>query len=257
MCVQMFSQNTNKHWKEWGKQNPYYGVVSHEKYKGPVSPEALEHFFGSGEKHVNQLLRTISKLFPMDWKNSECVDFGCGVGRLLLPLAAQCQRVTGIDISEEMLNLASRHAAAKAVHNVSFLTTEQWRRPLIASCDFVHSFIVFQHISVPEGLKTAQDLLTSLRPGGLAALHFIVSRRLGILKSSSYYLKHRIPGMLIIMNVLQGKQWNEPFMQMNPYNIEHILTLFAHNDVKDVVLVPDMQKGALGLYFIGRKTPAH
>jgi SAM-dependent methyltransferase len=50
---------------------------------------------------------------------TDLLDIGCGIGRLLIPLAARVRSVTGIDVSAEMVKVARRRSASYA--NVTVL----------------------------------------------------------------------------------------------------------------------------------------
>lgn len=47
------------------------------------------------------------------WKPRRSIEYGCGTGRVAVPLALQCAQwggaVAGLDLSPEMLRLARRH----------------------------------------------------------------------------------------------------------------------------------------------------
>jgi len=250
----MLTRDAERHWKSWGKQNPYFAVLSHPDYKGALRDDDLARFYQSGEAHMDRVLRLVAARYPMDWSTGRGIDFGCGVGRLLLPLAARMRTVVGLDVSPDMLAIAQGRAVQQQCPNITLLTTAQWQAAPREGCDFLHSFIVFQHIPCAEGLRLAEVLLDRVRPGGVAALHFTTRRRLGAAKGLVYALKRHVPGALLVFNLLQGKRWNEPFMQMNEYRIEELVALFHRAGFHDVALHPEFQEGALGFYFVGRRT---
>ncbi|MCH8920853.1 MAG: methyltransferase domain-containing protein, partial [Chloroflexi bacterium] len=55
------------------------------------------------EKRTEEELPHLLEGIPLrrDWTS---LEIGCGIGRLLRPIAAQCQRVIGIDLSENMIS---------------------------------------------------------------------------------------------------------------------------------------------------------
>lgn len=91
------------------------------------------------------------------------LEIGCGIGRLLEPLADNhetCQ-FYGIDISPEMLKLAPKKP------NITYGKAPK-------NLDMVYSMLVFQHIPHEEKLtyiKMAYDLL---KPGGTLVFQFVV-----------------------------------------------------------------------------------
>ena len=77
---------------------------------------------------------------------NHALEFGCGVGRLVIPLAKIAKRVTGIDVSESMINEAKRNCESRKINNVFLTKTDDSLSLLANNYDFMLSFIVFQHI---------------------------------------------------------------------------------------------------------------
>jgi len=77
-----------------------------------------------------------------DWR---VLELGCGMGRLLRPLAPRVARVVGVDLSEEMLRRARDHCGG--LPNVELHSTDGDLGFLPdRAFDFVFSHIVFQHL---------------------------------------------------------------------------------------------------------------
>lgn len=53
-------------------------------------------------------------------KNSSVLDIGCGPGRFAVEFAKKSTQVTGVDISDKMLNYAKKNAEAEHLTNASF-----------------------------------------------------------------------------------------------------------------------------------------
>src|SRR4051812_40383981 len=88
-------------WREFGRSDPYFGVLSTDRFRAKnLDDAALDEFFASGERHVAQLLDAIRNHVLPDPSLNDALDFGCGVGRLVLPLATRYRAVTGIDIAD-------------------------------------------------------------------------------------------------------------------------------------------------------------
>lgn len=56
--------------------------------------------------------------------DSEVIDLGCGPGRFVTEFAKTAGHVTGIDISEKMIELGKAHAEANGIENVTFLAED-------------------------------------------------------------------------------------------------------------------------------------
>ena len=95
------------------------------------------------------------------------LDFGCGLGAstplFLHELGAQ--RVTGVDVSEGLLDRARETFAGEP--RARFATIDAHDAPGSADIAFVNG--VFHHIPVTDRAKALQYVRRTLRPGGLFA----------------------------------------------------------------------------------------
>ena len=101
------SKDSDSHWERFGEQDPYFGVLSSEEFKSNRLDDATrEIFFVSGEEHVDHVFTTIKTHITPDFHASKALDFGCGVGRIIIPLAKRCDEAVGVDVSIAMLEEA-------------------------------------------------------------------------------------------------------------------------------------------------------
>ena len=114
--------------RDFGRDDPYFGVLSHEEYSGEnLTPTGVEKFFKSGEAHVAQLLALIERT-TIPLRSGRVLDFGCGVGRLLIPLATRFCDANGVDVSEGMLTECKKNLEHRKLTNVeSFRTNSEFR----------------------------------------------------------------------------------------------------------------------------------
>lgn len=66
----------------------------------------------------------LALLTSEDLKGVAALDVGCGTGRLALPLAPLCRRVTGIDRDAQAIREARERAAALGLGNVEFVVAD-------------------------------------------------------------------------------------------------------------------------------------
>ena len=160
-------RDTDSDWELMAKDHPYYSVITDPKYFGPsLSDEAQKEFFQSGVLHVKGVLEIIRSHFDPRFKPNVVVDFGCGVGRVLLPFACESKKAVGVDVSETMLNLARKHALEKKLSNILFLRSDEDLESLSSGYDLFHSAIVFQHIPPTRGYILLRNLFEKLCSGG-------------------------------------------------------------------------------------------
>src|SRR5215813_8304094 len=140
--------NTDRTWKKLGEIDPYYGVLSHPRFRAAATEgEIRREFFMSGEDHVERVFATIRENLDPEFAPSRALDFGCGVGRVTIPLARRIAQVVAIDVSDSMLSEANKNCEEAGVRNVTLLKSDDGLGRLSGDFDFLHSFIVFQHIS--------------------------------------------------------------------------------------------------------------
>lgn len=130
-----------------------------------------EDFRASGEKDLVEEILDGIELAP----DAEALEIGCGVGRLLVPLATRVAAAHGVDISEVMIGKSKEYCAGSP--NVTTRVTDGTLEAFAdGSLDFVYSFIVFQHIPFVEAIESyVREAGRVLSPGGL--LRFQVDGR--------------------------------------------------------------------------------
>jgi SAM-dependent methyltransferase len=122
-----------------------------------------EQFLESGERDLDDLVLDGIHLRP----EASALEIGCGVGRLLIPLARRVACVQGVDISPVMIETSRAYTASTP--NVSARVTDGTLAGVAdASLDFVFSFIVFQHIPAAGPIRAyVEEAARTLKPGGV------------------------------------------------------------------------------------------
>jgi SAM-dependent methyltransferase len=251
----MSMENTDVEWEKFGAQNPYYGVLTDDKFKSSnLNDLALAEFFESGEAYVEELLTTIRRLYQHSQNPKKILDFGCGVGRLVIPFSKRSEFVVGIDVSESMLKEAAKNCAGRSITNVRFMRSADDLNGVAEQFDFVHSYIVFQHIPVLYGEKIVQRLLDLLARGGIGALHFTYARigdqpRLRI----PGFIKRVVPYYDIIRKLCRGIPLSRPELRMYGYNTNQLLQIFQMNGVHEIHLRFTKHQVHLGVILFFKK----
>jgi SAM-dependent methyltransferase len=168
--------STDADWEQWGRRDPYYGVLADPRFRATVlTPAAREEFFFLGQLHVDQLLANCRRLFGGDFAPQRVLDFGCGVGRLLLPFAAIASEVVGVDVAPSMLAEARRNCDQAGLNGVSLVLSDDRLSQVQGQFDLVHSSLVIQHIAIERGLVLFEELVRRVRPGGVGAIHVAIA----------------------------------------------------------------------------------
>ncbi len=117
-------------------------------------------------RHGCHYLRTVNGAKSLLTGSDLVLDFGCASGEMSLDIARHVQRVSGIDVSEEMIELAKRKARDRQVDNAYFDQADAFDQRLESgSFSAVAAFNVLHLLDdIPRTLTRLADLL---EPGGL------------------------------------------------------------------------------------------
>lgn len=169
--------STDREWERWGQLDPYFGVITHERFRrSNLDDEARRAFFDSGRVQVDYVLAMCRTFIDSTFQPVDVMDFGCGVGRVTIPFAAHCTTAVGIDVSVSMLEEARRNVLDQGAQNVAFHACNDDLTPWHGAFDLVHSCIVLQHIE-PERVRSLfGELVRCVRPGGICALQLTYAK---------------------------------------------------------------------------------
>ena len=105
-------RNSDKEWEAFGRNDPHYGDLSHERFrKDKLNDEPIEEFFRSEREHIDFVLETIRTSVEPGFAPSRALDFGCGIGRCSIPLAHVCRSVVGVHVRRNILSFLSERKA--------------------------------------------------------------------------------------------------------------------------------------------------
>ncbi len=217
-------------WIGYGKDDPYFGVLSDEKYRNKnLNQEVLEEFFETGRTYVKETGDRIAKQYGISLENCSILDFGCGVGRLAIPFAQATQHaVVGLDISKDILVKAKAHADSMLCANLEFIHYDGKNLPETQKFDFVHSYIVLQHIEPAIGFHLIHQLMEKVKIGGILQIQVTYGNNWPKIKYAHYYLRSTNAIYNFIYSSLKNRKLKaEPIMQMNPYSPEKLFKFFS------------------------------
>lgn len=89
---------------------------------------------------------TIEFIKPFLQKEFRILDFGCGVGRLSIPLTEYVNFVNGVDKSNNMIALADKERLSKNLSNVRFISLDTFLSDENSKFDLIICVFVLQHI---------------------------------------------------------------------------------------------------------------
>lgn len=158
-------------WQRLGETAAYWSVATHDKFLPENIDNAYDDFYSTGAENVHTLLSTLSRNQIAVANLKTCIDFGCGVGRLSVALAAQFDQVTAVDVSASHLAIANQVFTKRHISNVATLHLAQITDVHTLPCvDLIYSVIVLQHNPPPVIRYLLCALFGRLNPGGVAVI---------------------------------------------------------------------------------------
>jgi SAM-dependent methyltransferase len=255
---------TDQHWEAWGARDPYYGVLTHGRFRSAnMTAEARAEFFASGQGHVDAVLHTCRLQFG-DFPLERVLDFGCGVGRVAIPFAHRAREVVALDVSPSMLAEAKRNAEQCDVKNVRWELSDDKLSRADGLFDLVHSYIVLQHIEIARGRSIFAALVDRIRPSGIGAIQVTFAMdayadSFGqcpvVTESTSRKWTRIIRSWRTKSAVAQPAlpSNGDPEMQMNMYNLSELVFVLQRAGAQRVLMEMSNHGGALGAFLYFRK----
>jgi SAM-dependent methyltransferase len=242
---------TDENWDYFGKKCPYYGVVTWQQNRPENFDEkARQEFFQTGRNYVEWLMGFIRKNIDQNFHPKNSVDFGCGVGRLLIPIARESVSATGIEISPSMTEEAKANCQTAGMKSVRLVKTPNELER--GQFDFINSFIVFQHIPPVRGYEIFPQLLALLQENGVGAVHFTYcdpGRRRDRYLNKVY---RKLPFLFAFKNMLTGQPLLEPRMEMAEYSLNKLFRILHENGCH-LIHTAFTRHGVMGVVIIFQK----
>jgi SAM-dependent methyltransferase len=220
------------HWDEFAAREPYFAVLTQPRFLRQQFDEATEaEFFRSGEQYVYDLVLTLSRVAPRFIPRS-VLEYGCGVGRLLIPLARAYDNVTGVDISPSMLRHARAHLDRAELPSVELMDTEAFAGD-DRTFDLVNCFLLLQRLRPAEGLALLQRLARRVREGGVGVFHVPYRNEASAGVKLTRGLRARVPGANRLFNVARRQAADMPLIESHAYDLGEVLALLKENGFED------------------------
>jgi SAM-dependent methyltransferase len=195
-------------WEELARREPYFPVLTNEGIREGA-------FLETGEADIALLLSAIASILGREILPTSALDFGCGAGRLTLPLARRAERVVACDVAPTILEHARQNAQEAGLRNVTFIETAELAALPDGQFDFVCSLLVFEHIRPAEGYDLVRTLLRLLGPGGVAALQLTFeppgggAQRLARMLRQSRFTHRVVPHDIRLPSYMQVNAYDE------------------------------------------------
>lgn len=200
-------------------------------------PPGSEGFFADLDQYHFEKLHHLLDLIHFDeWKGKDVLDVGCGAGVEVVRFARAGARVTGVDIAQSAVDLASQNVTQQGL-NARLEVADGEHLPFPdASFDFVFAHGVIQYTS--NGRAMAAEIHRVLRPGGLAVFQ-------------GY---NRVSWLHVLSKVMKTPLEHEDAPVLNRYSAAEFQALLADFDSVELVferfpVKSRLHKGWKGLAF--------
>jgi SAM-dependent methyltransferase len=213
-------------WEAFAAREPHFAVLTAPRFlQANLTPEHEREFFLSGEATVAWMLAVIDAGLAPGFAPMTTLEYGCGIGRLALPLAMRPGSVTAVDRSPAMLARARVEADRRELRHITFATPE-----LVLSSDRRFDLVVCYHVLQRMRRREARELISRLcrliAPGGVGVFQWPYAAAESMAVSASRWVRQRVPGINSVANRVRGKGSDVPFIPTNLLPLASTLRAF-------------------------------
>lgn len=165
-------------WEHLGQTEPYWSVLTSDRYYIDTFHQSRDAFFATGEVEVQAFESTVARAGLSLPPNARCLELGCGVGRVTAALAKRFHEVVAVDVSQPHLNIAKQELEKfQFANNINYQLLRQLKKiQTLGRFDVIYTKIVLQHNPPPVINYILKSMLNSLNPGGIALFQVPVYR---------------------------------------------------------------------------------
>lgn len=141
-----------RQWDAWARDP--------ERAMRAIAPGTSAETFGPSGEEV------VARLRPYVGATDRVLDVGCGMGRIMRPLAPSCREIHGVDVSPRMVRLAREFLAD--VPNASVHLTSGKDLAIVGAGSFQVAFVLYvlQHLEREHAVRYLAEMWRVLVPGG-------------------------------------------------------------------------------------------
>jgi 2-polyprenyl-3-methyl-5-hydroxy-6-metoxy-1,4-benzoquinol methylase len=230
-------------WEAFAAREPHFAVLTESRFlRANLTPEREREFFASGEAVASWMLAVIDAGLAPQFAPMSTLEYGCGLGRLALPLAQRPGSVTAVDRSPVMLELARREAAGRGLAHIAFETpAELFAAPRLF--DLVVCYHVLQRLRPVDAMALVRRLIGLVGPGGVAVLQWPYRTSVPGIVAASRWLRERLPGANALANTIRGKPAADPFIPTHLYDLSEMLLAFDFPEFRSTHLALQHHEG--------------
>jgi len=224
-------RNSDKEWQKFTRKEPFHsGGIDLEKFRhDKLEKESVHEFFATGRDQIEYILTTIRERISPGFFPSRALDFGCGVGRIVIPLADVCPVVVGVDVSDTVMEEARNICNGRSLTKIEFYKSDDDLSEVPGNFDLIHSSFTFQHIALKRGEKILKRFVELLSDDGVGVVDLLIHRDVPKYIHVLGSVRKQVPFFHNLANLLEGKPFFEPYAEKNVYDINRIVTMLYEN----------------------------
>ena len=177
--------------------------------------DLLNHLlsFGIDISWRKKLVRAVSRHTPIEHAN--ILDLACGTGDVSIAIYNKGAKVTGADISEEMLKVAIKKCQKSGINDIDFMIADACQLPFDSN--------TFDAITISFGIRNfdkrshcIEELYRALKPGGLLAiLEFSIPKNKLWKGLYTFYFKKILPS---IGRIVSKQKWAYTYLPESSFS---------------------------------------
>ncbi|MBV6633177.1 MAG: methyltransferase domain-containing protein [Alphaproteobacteria bacterium] len=224
-------------WSDLGQAEPYWSVLTDEKYKSDaIDEEVRQRFYDTG-KDLERELRQLHARNDVAFQGGVCLELGAGVGRLTTTLAKMFDRVIAVDISPGNLEICRKHLEKNNIDNVDFkIISNPEQIGELENFDYFYSLMVLQHNPPPIQEYILDIIFRNLNEGGFVNFQLPTSTPEYQFDIEAYLSSSR------------------QVMDMHDLPMSRVFRLFQRHEILPIDVIMDSHTGTFGSHsFFGQK----
>jgi SAM-dependent methyltransferase len=214
------SNSSDARFDHFAAREPLFSILTDPKFlRDRLTPDAEREFFASGDAVVAWMLGVIDAGLVPQFAPMSILEYGCGIGRLALPLGRCPGSVTAVVRSPAMLQQAKQEADRRSLGHIAFQTPAE----LFASgraFDLVVCYHVLQRLRRRDALGLMRQLLALVGPGGVGVFQWPYRAAEDGLVGATRWLRESVPGANALANVLRRKPAGDPFIPTHTFDLD-------------------------------------
>jgi 2-polyprenyl-3-methyl-5-hydroxy-6-metoxy-1,4-benzoquinol methylase len=219
------STSSDARFDRFAAREPYFSILTDPAFlRARLTPEREREFFASGEAVVSWILSVIDAGIAPQFAPMSVLEYGCGIGRLAVPLARRPGSVTAVDRSPAMLDLAKGESSRRGVGHIVFQTPYE-----LGASGRTFDLVICYHVLQRLRRKAALDLMRRLTAligcDGVGVFQWPYRASEDGLVRATRWLRESVPGVNPLVNVIRRNPAGDPFIPTHTFDLNEGLAV--------------------------------